>query len=118
MHKVNLKEKFAMFSDHWSPKLVGSVGDMHIKLAKIKGQFLWHSHENEDEMFYVVNGALTIRFKDRDEHLIPGEFIIIPKGVEHMPVAEEEVQIMLIEPASTLNTGNELNERTVIPKSI
>lgn len=118
MHKVNIEEKFSLFTAHWSPKLVGTVGDTHIKLVKVQGEFLWHKHDDEDEMFYVVNGELAMRFRDREENLSAGEFIIIPKGVEHMPVADEETQIMLIEPATTINTGNEETDRTVIPESI
>ncbi len=113
MDKVNLKEKFALFNEHWSPKVAGQVGDMHVKLAKLKGEFMWHQHDEEDEMFLVVQGRLVIKFRDRDVQLEEGEFLIIPKGVEHLPVAEEEVHIVLFEPATTLNTGNQVNERTV-----
>lgn len=114
MDKVNLKEKLALFDELWSPKIVGQVGGMHLKLGKIKGEFEWHSHANEDELFYVVAGRMTLRFRDRDVVLEPGEFIIVPKGVEHMPVAEEETHILLIEPVGTVNTGdNDPSERTV-----
>jgi len=106
IEKVNLAEKFSRFSDYWSPKIAGEVQGMHIKLAKLKGEFIWHHHENEDEMFFVVKGRLLLKFRDRDVWLDEGEFLIVPRGVEHMPVAEEEVHLMMIEPAGTLNTGN------------
>jgi mannose-6-phosphate isomerase-like protein (cupin superfamily) len=106
MEKVNLAEKFSRFNDHWSPKIVGEVQGMHVKLVRLQGEFIWHQHEREDEMFFVVSGRLLIKFRDRDVWLDPGEFLIIPRGVEHLPVAEAEVQVMLIEPAGTLNTGN------------
>src|ERR1700730_1643062 len=110
---VNLAEKLRDFSDHWSPKVVGELNDSHVKLAKIKGEFVWHHHEEEDELFLVIHGRLLIRLRDRDLWLSEGEFVVIPRGVEHLPVAEEEVHILLIEPKSTLNTGNVVNERTV-----
>ena len=113
MEKVNLAEKFAKFSDQWSPKLVGQVNDFHVKLVKFEGPFVWHHHEDEDELFLVVKGRLTIKFRDRDVDLAEGEFLVVPKGVEHMPVADEECQVLLLEPATTLNTGNVENERTV-----
>jgi mannose-6-phosphate isomerase-like protein (cupin superfamily) len=113
MDKVNIAEKLSLFSEYWSPKIVGELNDSYIKLAKLKGEFIWHHHETEDEMFFVVKGRLVIRFTDRDIVLESGEFLIIPKGVEHMPVAEEEVQVMLIEVKSTLNTGNVISDRTV-----
>lgn len=113
MHKVNLVQTLARFSDHWSPKIVGEVNATAIKLVKFKGEFLWHSHAEEDEMFLVIRGAFTMRFRDRDVRLAEGEFLIVPKGVEHMPVADEEVCVMLIEPTTTLNTGDVRNERTV-----
>lgn len=113
LDKVNLSAKFEQFSEHWSPKIAGQVNDMHVKLAKLKGEFMWHHHENEDEMFLVVKGELTIKFRDKDVHLNEGEFLVIPRGVEHLPVAEEEVHVILFEPTSTLNTGNLTNERTV-----
>ena len=111
--KVNLSEKFSRFSDRWSPKIVGELNDSYVKLVKVKGEFVWHHHENEDELFMVVKGHLRIRLRDRDVEINPGEFFIVPKGVEHMPVAEYETQILLLEPKSTLNTGNVRNERTV-----
>lgn len=113
LEKVNLAEKFSLISDYWSPKVAGEVQGMHVKLAKIKGEFVWHHHEDEDEMFFVVKGRLLIRFRDRDVWLDEGEFLIVPRGVEHLPVAEEEVHLMLFEPKGTLNTGNVQNERTV-----
>lgn len=106
MEKVNLAEKFSRFDEYWKPKLAGRINDTAVKLAKLKGEFIWHHHEDEDEMFLVVRGRLLIRFRDRDIWLEEGEFLIVPRGVEHRPVAEEEVHIMLIEPAATLNTGN------------
>ena len=111
--KVNLSDKFGLFEDRWSPKVVGEVNDAAVKLVKLKGEFLWHHHENEDEMFLVVRGRLTIRLRDRDVALEENEFLIVPKGVEHMPVAAEEAWVMLFEPKTTLNTGNVVNERTV-----
>lgn len=116
--KVNLTEKFALFSEQWSPKIVGQVNDVHIKIGKIQGEFLWHSHENEDEMFMVIDGRMTLRFRDKDVVVNPGEFIVVPRGVEHMPVAETETQLMMIEPVSTVNTGAEDTDRTVVPETI
>ena len=109
---VNLEEKFRRFSDHWSPKIAGEINDTYVKLVKFKGEFVWHHHENEDELFLVVKGRLKIRLRDRDLWLSEGEFTVIPKGVDHMPVAEEEVHVVLLEPKSTLNTGNVRNQRT------
>lgn len=113
MEKIVLSEKFSLFSEHWSPKIVGELNDSYIKLAKLKGEFVWHHHDNEDELFFVVKGQLLIKFEDKDVLLDEGEFIVIPKGVEHLPVADQEVHVMLIEPKTTLNTGNIVNERTV-----
>jgi mannose-6-phosphate isomerase-like protein (cupin superfamily) len=113
MEKVNLAEKFKLFQEHWSPKIVGEVNDCYLKLVKFKGEFVWHHHDVEDEMFMVVKGNFVMKLKDRDVQLNEGEFIIIPHGVEHMPVANEEVEVLLIEPKTTLNTGNVTNERTV-----
>ncbi len=113
MEKVNLNKKFSMFKEYWSPKIVGEMNDSYVKLAKLKGEFVWHHHDNEDELFMVVSGNLTIKLRDRDICLQEGEFFIIPKGVEHLPVAAEEVHVLLIEPKTTLNTGNLKNERTV-----
>ncbi len=110
--KVNVDQKLRTFSDHWSPKIVGEVNDAHVKLVKIKGEFVWHHHENEDEMFLVVQGKFTMKLRDGDQEVNEGEFIIIPRGVEHCPAAEQECHILLFEPKSTLNTGNVRNERT------
>ncbi len=113
MDKVNLEEKFGLFSEHWSPKIVGQINDCHVKIAKLLGEFEWHHHENEDEMFFVVKGRLTVKFRDRDIVLDEGELLVIPRGVEHLPVAEEEVWLMMVEPTGTLNTGNRTTARTV-----
>src|SRR5690348_6938198 len=113
MEKVNLTEKFSKFSDYWSPKIAGELNDSYIKLVKLKGEFVWHHHEQEDELFLVVKGKLLIKLRDRDIWLEEGEFVIIPRGVEHLPIAQEEVHVLLLEPKSTLNTGNIENERTV-----
>ena len=113
MEKVNLAQKFSLFQEYWSPKIAGELNDSYVKLAKLKGEFVWHQHEAEDELFLVVKGKLLIKLRDGDIWLEEGEFVIIPQGVEHMPVAEDEVHIVLIEPKTTLNTGNVQNERTV-----
>ncbi|HEX9245720.1 MAG TPA: cupin domain-containing protein [bacterium] len=113
MEAINLSRKFSLFRDYWSPKIVGELNDAYVKLVKVKGEFVWHHHEAEDELFLVVKGRLLIRLRDRDLHLSAGELAIIPRGVEHRPVAEEEAHILLLEPKSTLNTGNITNERTV-----
>lgn len=113
MEVVDLEEKFAGFDEYWSPKLVGELNGQVVKLAKLKGEFLWHHHEDEDELFLVVKGSLVIKLRDKDVPLAPGQFLIIPRGVEHMPVAEEECHVMLFEPQSVVNTGNVVNERTV-----
>ncbi|WP_017210200.1 cupin domain-containing protein [Clostridium beijerinckii] len=113
MDKINLEEKFRLFNEYWSPKIVGELNDSYVKIAKFKGEFTWHIHDDEDEMFYVVKGLLTVKFRDKDIRLQEGETIIIPKGTEHMPVAIEEVHVLLIEPKSTLNTGNIVNDKTV-----
>lgn len=112
MQKVNLAEKFNLFSEYWTPKIVGELNDSHIKLAKFKGEFVWHKHDKEDELFLVIKGKLLIKLRDKDVYLEPGEFLIIPKGVEHLPIAEEEVHIVLIEPKGTLNTGDKYDEYT------
>jgi mannose-6-phosphate isomerase-like protein (cupin superfamily) len=113
MEKVNLAEKFSQVENYWSPKIVGELNDSYVKVVKLKGEFLWHHHEHEDELFLVVKGTLRMRFRDRHVLVREGEFLIVPKGVEHLPVAEEEVQVVLLEPKSTLNTGNVRNDRTV-----
>lgn len=115
MHKVNLAQKFALFQEHWSPKLIGAFNGQEIKLAKLKGEFVWHAHEHEDELFLVTQGQLRILLEDGEVALGPGEFYIVPKGVRHKPVAEEEVQVVLIEPAGTVNTGDVGGDRTVQP---
>ena len=113
MEKVNLAQKFSLFHDHWQPKIVGELNDFHVKLVKVQGEFVWHHHDTEDELFLVVQGRLLIRLRDQEIWLDPGEFVIIPHGVEHQPFAPEETQIVLLEPKSTVNTGTEENERTV-----
>jgi mannose-6-phosphate isomerase-like protein (cupin superfamily) len=113
MEKVTLAEKFTLFNDYWNPKIVGELNDSYVKLAKFKGEFVWHQHENEEEMFLVVKGQLLIKFRDKDVWINEGEFLVVPKGVEHMLVAEEEVHVLLLEPKTTLNTGNQVNEKTV-----
>jgi mannose-6-phosphate isomerase-like protein (cupin superfamily) len=110
---INLTEKFNLFGEHWHPKIAGELNDSYVKLAKLRGEFVWHQHENEDELFLVVKGTLTIKLREQDLTLRTGEFVIIPKGVEHLPVAEEEVWIMLLEPKTTSNTGNVTDEHTV-----
>jgi len=113
MLTVNLANKFTQFSDHWNPRIIGELNDCHVKAVKIKGEFIWHHHDVEDELFLVIKGTLRMRFRDHEEIVREGEFIVVPHGVEHMPVADEEVHMILLEPKSTLNTGNVTNERTV-----
>lgn len=113
MEKVNIEEKLRLFNEPWRPKIIGELNDSYVKVVKLRGEFMWHHHDNEDELFWVINGALRMRFRDRDVIVHPGEFIIVPRGVEHMPVADTECQIVLFEPKTTLNTGNMQNERTV-----
>ena len=113
MNKVNLAERFSLFNEHWQPKIVGQLNGQHVKLAKLKGEFVWHSHENEDEFFMVIKGHLTIKLKDETIELDEGEFYIVPKGVEHLPIADEEAHIMMFEPKDTLNTGDVSSNRTV-----
>ncbi len=113
MDTVNLKDKFSLFSDYWNPKVIGEVNDCQVKAVKIKGEFIWHDHKNEDEMFLVAKGTLRMKFRTHEAIVREGEFVIVPRGVEHCPVADEEVHIILFEPKSTLNTGNVINERTV-----
>jgi mannose-6-phosphate isomerase-like protein (cupin superfamily) len=112
MEKVNLAQKLMLFQDHWSPKIVGELNDAYVKVVKVQGEFVWHHHEAEDELFLVLNGRLLIHFRDRDVWLDEGEFLIIPRGVEHKPVAPEEVHILLLEPKTVVNTGNVRNEKT------
>jgi mannose-6-phosphate isomerase-like protein (cupin superfamily) len=110
---VNLAQKFNQVHEHWRPRIAAELNENYIKLARLKGEFMWHHHDDEDELFLVVKGTLTIKLHDRDLHIRPGEFVVIPKGVDHFPVAEEEVEVLLVEPKSTLNTGNVKNEKTV-----
>ena len=113
MPKVNLQEKFAMITEYWSPKIAGQLNGQYVKLAKFNGEFVWHQHDREDELFLVTKGTLTIQLRDGDVALGEGEFFIVPAGVEHKPVAAEEVHALMLEPISTLNTGNVTNERTL-----
>ena len=117
MEKVNLAQKFSLFTDQYSPKIVGELNDAYVKVVKLQGEFLWHHHDNEDELFFVVKGALRMQVREngaeREFIVNPGEFIIIPRGVEHLPSADEETHVMLLEPKTTLNTGNVESERTV-----
>ena len=112
LKKINIEQKLSLFNDHWNPRIIGELNKQHVKLAKIKGEFIWHKHDKEDEMFLVLKGILKIEFRDRIETIHENEIIIVPKGVEHRPIAEEEVSIMLFEPATTINTGDLDNERT------
>lgn len=113
MEKVSLAEKLAAFSDHWNPRIVGELNAQHVKLAKFHGEFVWHQHANEDELFLVLAGSLTIHLRDRVVKLDAGEFLIVPRGVEHKPIAENEAHVLLFEPASTVNTGSVRDGRTV-----
>lgn len=113
MEKISLLEKFHLFSEHWQPKIIAELNGQAVKLVKVRGEFVWHHHENEDELFYVVKGTLTMKLRDRQVVLNEGEMFVVPRGVEHKPVSDEEVWLMLFEPAETLNTGNVQNERTV-----
>ncbi len=106
MEKVNIDEKLALFKDHWNPRIVGELNGQHVKLVKFNGEFVWHKHDNEDELFYVLKGQFKMEFRDKTIELKENEFLIVPKGVEHRPVAESEVAIMLFEPKTTINTGN------------
>ncbi|MFO7977193.1 MAG: cupin domain-containing protein [Bacteroidales bacterium] len=106
MKKINISHKLSLFSEYWSPKIIGSLNGQHVKLAKLQGEFIWHTHQHEDELFFILKGALTIFFRDHTVQLKEGEMIIIPKGTEHKPVAEQEVSVMIFEPESTLNTGD------------
>jgi len=112
LKKINLSQKFSLFNEFWSPKIVGELNSSYIKLAKLKGEFDWHHHENEDELFLVVKGRLLIKFRDSEISLDEGELIVIPKGVDHLPVATDEVHVILIEPKETLNTGNVITDKT------
>ena len=110
---VNLADKFSLIKEQWDPKIIAQLNDYHFKIAKIQGEFVWHSHPETDEVFLVVDGILTIQIRDGDLHLAPGELCVIPKGVEHKPAAENECQILMVEPAGTLNTGDTGGERTI-----
>ena len=110
--KINLQEKLSLFNDYWNPRIIGELNGQHIKLVKLKGEFVWHKHDNEDELFFVIDGKLKIEFRDRIIELESGELFVIPKGIEHRPSAEEEASVMLFEPVTTLNTGDKRNEFT------
>jgi mannose-6-phosphate isomerase-like protein (cupin superfamily) len=112
MEKINIQDKLNQFHDHWNPRIVGELNGQHVKAVKLKGEFVWHHHDFEDELFLVIKGNLRMEFRDKVVEVNEGEFIIVPRKVEHKPVAIEEVEILLFEPASTLNTGNVENERT------
>ena len=112
VEKVNIAEKFQLFSEHWAPRIAAEVNDSYVKLVKLSGEFVWHKHDREDEMFLVVKGRLTIRLRDGEVRLGEGEFVVIPRGVEHMPFAEEEAHVLLFEPKTVLNTGDVVNELT------
>ena len=112
MEKVNLQEKLNKFNTHWDPKIVGELNGQHVKLVKFQGEFDWHKHDSEDEMFLVIKGSFNMQFRERSVQVDVGEFIIIPKGVEHCPQADEEVHVMLFEPVTTLNTGNAESDKT------
>ena len=112
MEKVNIKEKLSLFHEHWHPRIIGELNGQHVKAVKLSGEFVWHHHDNEDELFLVIKGKLKMEFRDRVEEINEGEFIIVPRGVEHKPVADEEVHILLFEPDTTVNTGNVDSERT------
>jgi mannose-6-phosphate isomerase-like protein (cupin superfamily) len=111
---VNIAQKFRLFSEFWSPRIVGAVNDSYIKLVKVKGEFVWHDHKEEDELFLVLKGRLTVKTRDSDIELQEGEFVIIPKGVEHKPVADSEAHLLFLERSTTINTGNIRNEKTVV----
>lgn len=113
MNKINLTEKFSLFNDHWHPRIIGELNGQLVKLAKLEGEFIWHNHADEDELFYIAKGTLKIEFRDKTVELNQGEMIIVPKGVDHKPIAEEEVWVMLFEPKSTKHTGEVEDERTV-----
>ena len=112
MNKVNIENKLSLFQDYWNPRIVGELNGQHVKLVKLKGEFVWHKHDNEDELFYVLKGVLKMEFRDRTVEINENEFLIVPRSVEHRPVANDEVSIMLFEPGSTLNTGDTKSELT------
>jgi len=113
LKKVNLSEKFSLFVKHWEPKIVGELNGQYVKIAKLKGEFVWHKHKHEDELFMVIKGSLTIKLREKDICLNEGEFFIIPRGIEHMPVAEKEVHVLMFEPKGTINTGDIESEKTI-----
>jgi len=113
MERINIAEKFALFRETWSPKVIGELNGQHVKLARIEGEFEWHHHEDEDELFLVIDGEMVMHYRDRDVVLRPGELVIVPRGVEHKPASADGAQILLFEPTSTLNTGNVNSDRTV-----
>lgn len=112
MHKVNIEEKLSLFHDHWNPRIVGELNGQHVKLVKLQGEFVWHKHDNEDELFYVIKGLLKMQFRDSTVEIKENEFLIVPRGIEHKPIADNEVSIMLFEPTSTLNTGDTKGDLT------
>lgn len=112
MEKVNISDKLSLFSEYWNPKIVGELNGQHVKLVKFKGEFVWHQHETEDELFYVVKGSFNMEYRNKTTTLNENEFLIVPRGTEHRPVAAEEVCVMLFEPASTLNTGDAISAHT------
>ena len=114
MNKINLLQKFSLFNDHWNPRGAGELNGQQVKLAKLQGEFIWHQHEHEDELFYVVKGSFRMELRDKEIVMNEGDMLIIPRGVEHKPIADEEVWIMMFEPATTLNTGNVIEERTKV----
>jgi mannose-6-phosphate isomerase-like protein (cupin superfamily) len=113
VEKVNVADKLSRFSEHWSPKIIGELNDFYVKAVKVKGEFVWHQHETEDELFYVLKGRLVIKLRDGEVVLDAGEFAVIPHGVEHLPIADEEAHVLLLEPKTTVNTGNAEGDRTV-----
>ncbi|MGH2442565.1 MAG: cupin domain-containing protein [Chloroflexota bacterium] len=110
---IDLETKFGLFDEQWEPRIIGAINDLHVKIVKLQGEFVWHRHESEDELFWLIRGALTIRTRDGEITLSPGQMTIVPRGVEHQPVAAEEAWVILVEPATTLNTGNVRDDRTV-----
>lgn len=118
MDKVNLAEKLALVTEHWSPRIVGAVNDCHVKIVRLQGEFVWHAHEVEDELFLVLKGRLRMQFRDRTLIVAPGEFVVVPRGVEHCPAADEETHVLLLEPKTTVNTGTAGGERTRRPEPI
>ncbi len=114
MNPIDLADKFSLFDQYWSPRIIGEVSGSYVKVAKLSGEFVWHSHEQEDELFLVVKGRMTIRFRDGDAHLEEGQMVIVEKGIEHQPVAESEAHVLIVEPKTTVNTGDAVDERTVV----